>query len=111
MAGDVFILTIFAIVQAMTFNFCSGDAFNLPLFIINVLMIPGAVVWGFLLGYFLIFLLNFKKLKHLILPIGFLTVLLCNYILAVTSTHSKFGIDFDSLLVCIAAGIYLPIWP
>ena len=109
-AGDVFILTIFAIVQAMTYNTCSGDQFNTPLFLINVIMIPAAVVWGYCLGYVLILLLNFKKLKHFILPIGFLTVLCCQYILRVTTSHAKFGIDIDSLLVCITAGTKRPVW-
>jgi Kef-type K+ transport system membrane component KefB len=104
-AGDVFILTIFAIVSALTFNVCSGEEFNVPRFLVNLAMIPAAGVWGFCLGHLLILLLGFKKLKHAILPIGFITVLSCTYILRISSTTSEYGFDIDALLVCISAGI------
>lgn len=103
-AGDVFVLTIFAIAQSLTFNFCSGLDFDAQTFVVSLAMIPGAAVWGYILGHVMVKLLNFKKLKHFILPIGFFTVLSCQYILRYTTSRHIFGIDIDALLVCITAG-------
>ena len=76
------------------------------MFLVNIAMIPAAGIWGYGLGHVLILLLQFKKLKHFILPIGFFTVLLCQYILRVSTIaiRGHIGIDIDSLLVCITAG-------
>lgn len=103
-AGDVFVLTIFAIVMAMTIGVCSGAPFSAADFFVNITMIPAAAVWGYGMGKVLVVLLQFKKLKHLILPIGFFIVLLCHFILVVTEETSRFTLDIDSLLVCITAG-------
>jgi len=103
-AGDVFVLTIFAIVQAMTINFCSGGAFDPATFIVNLVMIPAAILWGYLLGWVLVGLLYIQHGKHLILPIGFFTYLICDYILAASEDQSAFEINVDALLICITAG-------
>jgi Kef-type K+ transport system membrane component KefB len=106
-AGDVFVLTIFAIVQAMTANFCSGTAFDVATFFVNLVMIPVAVLWGWLLGQLLVQMLRFDELKHLILPLGFLNYLICDYILALSDATGKYEIDIDALLICITAGMPL----
>lgn len=105
-AGDVFVLTIFAIVQAMTINMCSTSAFDPATFIVNLVMIPAAIFWGYLLGFVLVALLYYDYLKHLILPVGFFTYLICDYIFAVSSESSKFEINVDALLICITAGMF-----
>jgi hypothetical protein len=67
-------------------------------------MVPFSLFSGYLLGYVLKFVLIFKRLKHLLLPIGFFTVLTCQYILHLTLAKAKYSIDIDALLVCIMAG-------
>ena len=105
-AGDVFVLTIFATVQAITINLCSSGAFDGVAFVVNLFMVPAAVLLGWLLGHGLVRLLHFKRLKHLILPIGFCTYLFCDFIHAVSmsSTRSKFALHMDASLICITAG-------
>lgn len=103
-AGDVFILTIFAIVMSMAQNMCSGDAFDGATFAINLIMIPCAFVWGYILGLGVVFLLQFKNLKHAILPIGFFTYLICDYIEASSTASGGYEISVDPLLICITAG-------
>lgn len=106
-AGDVFILTIFAIVMSMAQNLCSGEPFNGATFAINLIMIPCAFVWGYILGLIVVFLLQFKNLKHMILPIGFFTYLICDYIEAQSTATSKYVVSIDPLLICITAGTFL----
>jgi Kef-type K+ transport system membrane component KefB len=100
-AADVVVLTIFAIVQTMTQNLCSGKEFDVATFFVNLLLI---LVWGWLLGHLIVRLLYFKRLKHLILPICFLNYLICEYILAVSAASGDFEINIDALLICISAG-------
>lgn len=109
-AGDVFVLTIFAIVQAMTINFCSAETFNGGSFAVNLVMIPAAIFWGYLLGWVLVGLLYIQHGKHLILPIGFFTYLVCDYILKVSDDETNFSIDIDTLLICITAGRLVSIY-
>jgi Kef-type K+ transport system membrane component KefB len=108
-AADVVVLTIFAIVQTMTQNLCSGKEFDVATFFVNLLLIPAAMVWGWLLGHLIVRLLYFKRLKHLILPICFLNYLICDYILAVSTMSGDFEINIDALLICISAG-NIPLW-
>jgi NhaP-type Na+/H+ or K+/H+ antiporter len=103
-AGDVFVLTIFAVVSAMTANFCSGAAFDVASFMVNLVMIPVAMLWGGVVGLMLIQMVKIPYARHLILPFGFLNYLICDYILAVSSHQGKFEVDIDALLICITAG-------
>lgn len=104
-AGDVVILTIFAVVSAMTQNFCSGTAFNVPAFMINLVMIPVSIIWGILLGYGMEYMLRVEQTKHLILPLGFLMYLICDYILETSKEETPYHVEVDPLLICIAAGM------
>lgn len=103
-AGDVFVLTIFAICMAMASNFCSGEAFDVPTFLVNIAMIPVAIAWGAVLGFLLIVMIKLPYLRYLILPLGFLMYLICDYILEYSHHHGHYHFDVDALLICITAG-------
>lgn len=103
-AGDVFVLTLFAVVSAMTAGFCSDSAFDAASFVVNLVMIPVAILWGVLLSPILMLLVRNDYLQHLILPLGFLTFLICDYILAISAQQTDFELRIDALLICITAG-------
>lgn len=103
-AGDVFIITIFAIIMSITKNMCSGDAFDGATFAINLVMIPTSIVWGYILGLGMITMLAYEKTVNLILPIGFFNYLICDFIEVVSTQDSVFEISVDPLLICITAG-------
>lgn len=103
-AGDVFIITIFAVIMSITKNMCSGDSFDGATFAINLVMIPTSIVWGYILGLGMILMLKYENTVHLILPIGFFNYLICDYIEGTSSQDSAFEISVDPLLICITAG-------
>jgi hypothetical protein len=71
---------------------------------VNLVMIPVAMLWGGVVGLMLIQMVKIPYARHLILPFGFLNYLICDYILAVSSHQGKFEVDIDALLICITAG-------
>eukprot|EP00604_Paraphysomonas_vestita_P003527 CAMPEP_0174820068 /NCGR_PEP_ID=MMETSP1107-20130205/3632_1 /TAXON_ID=36770 /ORGANISM="Paraphysomonas vestita, Strain GFlagA" /LENGTH=365 /DNA_ID=CAMNT_0016034653 /DNA_START=586 /DNA_END=1683 /DNA_ORIENTATION=- len=83
---------------------CNGLAFDPAAFFLDLALILVAFGMGIVLGGFIIGCLYVPYAIHLILPLGFITYLLCDYILAVTEEGDGYVIGIDSLLVCIAAG-------
>jgi Kef-type K+ transport system membrane component KefB len=101
--GDVIVLTIFALGIGITSTMCAGESFDASVFFLDIAIIIASFAWGGLLGLVLIVFINVRHLKHLILPVGFLMYLTCDYILE-TTHHTKYALHFDVLLVCMAAG-------
>ena len=52
----------------------------------------------------MIFLVQFKYIKFLILPIGFFMFVACDAIVAYTVKYSQHRIAFNGFLICVAAG-------
>lgn len=102
--GDVMALVLFAISMAMTSNFCSGEAFDVPIFLVNIVMILVAIVWGATAGLVVIQVMRIPYAKYLILPIGLLCFMTCDYILATSKLSTDFALSIDAMLVCIVAG-------
>ena len=102
--GDILVLTLFAICLGITRNACSGLAFDAASFFVDLTMILVSFLMGIVLGGILLICLHFPRMENLILPIGFLTYLICDYILAVSEETTKYALGIDSLLVCISAG-------
>lgn len=102
--GDIIVLTLFAINLGITRNMCAGLAFDPAAFFLDLALILVAFAMGFVLGWIIIGCLYVPHAMHLILPIGFLTYLICDYILAVTEEEGGYVVGLDALLVCIAAG-------
>lgn len=102
--GDIIVLTLFAINLGIARNMCSGESFDAAGFFIDIVLIGVAFIFGALVGGLIIACLDVPHMTHAILPIGFITYLLCDYILAVSEESSEYPVGIDALLVCISAG-------
>jgi hypothetical protein len=102
--GDIIVLTLFAMNLGIARNMCAGETFDPAAFFLDIALIIVAFVMGFIIGWFLIGCLYVPYAKHLILPVGFMIYLTCDYILAVSEEDAAYPVGIDSLLVMIAAG-------
>lgn len=73
-------------------------------FIVNIALIPASIILGLVLGLALIFLIKFKYIKSLIMPIGFMTFFACDFIKSWSDSEWTYLLNFDGFLICIAAG-------
>ena len=102
--GDIIVLTLFAINLGIARNMCSGESFDAGGFFIDIVLIAVAFIMGGIVGYIIIQCLDIPHMVHAILPVGFITYLLCDYILAVSEESAAYPVAIDALLVCISAG-------
>lgn len=102
--GDVIILLSVAILLPITQSLCSQDGFPAVQFVFDILVVLASLVWGYILGFVIIFLIEFKYIKFLILPIGFFTFVACDAITAWTAASSDYRVYFDGFLICTTAG-------
>lgn len=102
--GDVVALVLFAIFMSTASNFCSGEAFDVPSFFVNLVMILVAIVWGATVGLLIVQLLRIPYAKYLILPIGLLCFMASDYILATSKLNTDYEMSIDGMLMCIVAG-------
>jgi Kef-type K+ transport system membrane component KefB len=105
--GDILVLTLFAIFIGLAQPTCAGKPFDFPTFIIDLVLILAAFVWGIALGGFLMFIFKYPVLRHLTLPTGFFTYLVTDYVEEQSAHNTKYSLIFDTLLICIAAGFIM----
>jgi Kef-type K+ transport system membrane component KefB len=104
--GDVVVLVLFTLSSSIALAVCSGAGFEGGAFIVTLITLVAAVGIGYLLGFFMIFLLWLPRNggKYTIIPLGFITFVLCDWFAIYSIKNWGVSINFDALLVCITAG-------
>ena len=104
--GDVVVLILFTLSNSFALAQCNGGGFAGGEFLITIITLIFAVGIGYALGGLLIFLLWIPRVpaRFTIIPIGFLTFVLCDWFAVYSVEKYGVSINFDALLVCITAG-------
>lgn len=104
---DVLIIILFALVISVNSLIMKpGSNFEFSFFFFLVLEIVIAFVLGFLLGKFIIFLINRVKVEFsvVIIALGFFVIKFTHFAGSFISKNYEMNINIEPLLICMAAG-------
>jgi len=108
--AELVVLALFTITSALAFAVCTGSGFYIIEFLVTVSTLVAALLIGWLTGFLFLPLLrqpHAPYLKFAILPAGLLITMLCDWVELYTATHWHLTLNFDALLICIAAAAHI----
>jgi len=105
---DVVVLLLYSISSSIANAECDPEAkgFQILDLLITAVCITFAVLLGYIVGKFLIFCIWIPHVpgEYIVLPLGFGIFQFSSWFLAFSTDKFGHGINFDPLLICIAAG-------
>ncbi|MEN8221725.1 MAG: cation:proton antiporter [Acidobacteriota bacterium] len=104
---DVLIIILFAIVISVSALVMKpGSSFDISFILFLVLEIAIALILGFFLGKFIIFLINKVKVEFsvVIIALGFFVMKFTHFAGSFISRNYEMNLNIEPLLICMAAG-------
>jgi len=106
-AMDVFIIILFAVIISLAQVFISGNGgMNLSFLFFLLVKIAAAFLLGFLLGKFIVFLIEKVHVEFpiVIIAMGFVVIEFSHLLGYYLSEVHDIGLELEPLLICMAAG-------
>ncbi len=104
---DVLIIILFALVISITSLVTRpGSSFDISFILFLMLEIGIALILGYLLGKFIIFLINKVKVEFavVIIALGFFVIKFTHFTGSFLSRNYEMNLNIEPLLICMAAG-------